>query len=499
MVTYCANRAQADAEQAEWLKTAIGQSLPNQWGNQCSAAMQSYSVALFGRPWAETLGYGNAIDHIDIASSTYFEKVWNNPKDPNLLPRAGDIAVYRGAAPLWDGRYYGHTGAVDSFNAARQTLAQQDGAAPPTRRFPDGYNYSVKPMHHGTFLYIGDPAVGDVRGWLRPRWQKVVYTGADRRGYGTTTTVAPRPSGPAQAPATPTKTYAERFDPSPNHSGRRPQGVKLGGVVIHWWDDPAKRPSLNGVVSWFKNRASQVSAHYVVEAGTAVQMVTDDHVAWHAGSKYWNDRTIGIECNPRMSAGDLETVAQLVAALERKHGSLKVYKHSDVNPGTACPGTYAGKIDWLVNRVNAINSARGSSQATTTSVSTDAWSIEELLTMSQAQFDRDRRKAGTAAWYLANGRDHAANASRDARAAAKDANLAAYRGATTHGLLRGLPASIFGTKVQRPDKSEVTLAAALAYEKDNWVTDRAAQDEILAEQKKTNELLGRLVTALEGK
>ena len=156
------------------------------------------------------------------------------------------------------------------------------------------------------------------------------------------------------------------------------------------------------------------------------------------------------------------------------------YGHSQVpNNDHTDPGTFPD-----LNRVPTNTGA-----ATTTSTT---WDIEELLTMSQAQFDRDRKKAGTAAWYLANARDHAANA-------AKEANLAAYRGATTHRLLRGLPASIFGTKVRRPDKTEVTLGTALSYERENWNTDRAKQDQILAEQKKTNELLGRLAAALEGK
>lgn len=161
-----------------------------------------------------------------------------------------------------------------------------------------------------------------------------------------------------------TNPYKLTYQQSPNHSGRRPTNVKLQGVVVHWWDDPKKNPSLAGVVSWFKNPASQVSAHYVVENGTVVQMVTDDHVAWHAGSKHWNERTIGIECNPRMSPADLETLAQLIADLERKHGPLLVYKHSDVNPGTRCPGTYAGKIGWLVARVNTLKTAAKPAQAT---------------------------------------------------------------------------------------------------------------------------------------
>ena len=168
----------------------------------------------------------------------------------------------------------------------------------------------------------------------------------------------------ATGPAVLTKPYNLTYQQSPNHSGRRPTNVKLQGVVVHWWDDPKKNPSLAGVVSWFKNPASQVSAHYVVEDGTVVQMVTDDHVAWHAGSKHWNERTIGIECNPRMSPADLETVAQLIADLERKHGPLLVYKHSDVNPGTRCPGTYAAKIGWLVARVNTLKTAAKPVQAT---------------------------------------------------------------------------------------------------------------------------------------
>lgn len=291
----------------------------------------------------------------------------------------------------------------------------------------------------------------------------------------------------ATGPAVVTKPYKLTYQQSPNHSGRRPAGVKLQGVVVHWWDDPAKRPSLNGVVSWFKNPASQVSAHYVVENGTVVQMVTDDHVAWHAGSKHWNERTIGIECNPRMTQGDLETVAQLITDLERKHGPLLLYKHSDVNPGTQCPGTYAGKIDWLVNRVNTLKTAAAPTVSTTSSAA-GGWSIEELLNMSQAQFDRDRKKYGTPAWYLTNGRDHAAKANQNA-------DLAAYRGATTHRLLRGLPASILQAVVKRPDKTDVTLATALSYEKQNWNTDRGNQSEILTELKKINTRLD----ALEGK
>lgn len=303
----------------------------------------------------------------------------------------------------------------------------------------------------------------------------VSWKGGATTGTGSTST----------APVTVTKPYKVVTDWTQNHSGKR--NAKLQGVVVHWWDDPAKRPSLAGVRSWFKNPASQVSAHYVVEAGTVVQMVADENTAWHAGGPHWNNRTIGIECNPRMSLADLETLAQLITDLERKHGPLLIYKHSDVNPGTQCPGTYAGKIGWLVDRVNTLKTAAAPTVSTTSSAA-GGWSIEELLNMSQAQFDRDRKKAGTPAWYLANGRDHAA-------AARKAADLSAYRVSVVDRLVRGLPASIFGTKIRRPDKSEVTLGTAVAYEKQNWNTDRGNQAEILTELKKINTRLD----ALEGK
>lgn len=184
MVTYCKNQTQADAEIDEWLKSAPGKSLPNEYGNQCTAAMQWYSNALFGRPYPETLRYGNAIDHIDKANPKYFEIIWNDPKRADLLPRRGDVTCYTGAAPLWDGRYYGHTGAVSIPTPAGQVQVQQDGAASPSKVFPDGNRYSIKPVHTDRFGYMGDARVGNIRGWLRPRWSKVVYSGADRRGFG---------------------------------------------------------------------------------------------------------------------------------------------------------------------------------------------------------------------------------------------------------------------------------------------------------------------------
>lgn len=273
MVTYCKTPAQADAEKAEWLFTAVGRSLPNQYGNQCSAAMQSYVTTMLGRPWTQTLGYGNAIAHIDNASSVYFEKIWNDPTNPNQLPRVGDIAVYRGAAPLWDGRYYGHTGAVLSFTAAAQTLVQQDGAAEPTKLFPDGYRYSIKPAHKDTFAYVGDPRVGDIRGWLRLRWQKVVYTGADTRGYGASSTATPQPT-----PAAPTTTNLHGVDYSNHQPDIDPSRIATDfiGVLatdgVYRWTLPNgtkidKSPTLDAQMAAAQRKTKRTMVYHFARVG----------------------------------------------------------------------------------------------------------------------------------------------------------------------------------------------------------------------------------------
>lgn len=155
------------------------------------------------------------------------------------------------------------------------------------------------------------------------------------------------------------------------------------------------------------------------------------------------------------------------------------YGHSQV-PGNdhTDPGTFPD-----ITKIPTV--ATGAAAAVTTA-GDDL--LEGLLTMDQATFDRERKIPGRPAWYLTNGRDHSANLTVAVKALT--------------ALVKGIPASVLQAKVTRKGTGAagtVTQAEALAYEKDNWTTDRAKQDAIFAEQKKTNELLGRLVTALEEK
>ena len=81
---------------------------------------------------------------------------------------------------------------------------------------------------------------------------------------------------------------------NPAHSGNFTAAsrgaAQINYVVIH-----TTQGSYAGAISWFKNPASSVSAHYVIRSvdGQITQMVDDSDVAWHVGN--FNSGSIGIE------------------------------------------------------------------------------------------------------------------------------------------------------------------------------------------------------------
>lgn len=106
--------------------------------------------------------------------------------------------------------------------------------------------------------------------------------------------------------------------------------------------------------------------------------------------------------------------------------------------------------------------------------------------MDQATFNREKKRARSPAWYPANGRDHSANLTVAVK--------------TLTGLVKGVAASVLGAKVKRVGgKEAVTLANVLAYDKSNWVTDRAAQDTIKAQNAQILEQQAQLLSLLTGK
>src|SRR4029078_1230864 len=54
--------------------------------------------------------------------------------------------------------------------------------------------------------------------------------------------------------------------------------AQINNIVIH-----TTQGSYSGTISWFKNAAANVSAHYVVRSsdGQITQMVDDKNIAWH--------------------------------------------------------------------------------------------------------------------------------------------------------------------------------------------------------------------------
>lgn len=148
--------------------------------------------------------------------------------------------------------------------------------------------------------------------------------------------------------------YVRKYS-SPNRTpGARGAG-QIDRIVIHWWGDPKTKPSFGGVVSWLTNRRAGTSAHYVVEAGQVACIVSPTDIAWHAGNFTMNKRSIGIECNPRMSAGDLSTVVELVAELRRVYGvgEAGIIGHQNVI-ATQCPGRYMSQLGAIRSRSTAV-------------------------------------------------------------------------------------------------------------------------------------------------
>jgi len=120
-------------------------------------------------------------------------------------------------------------------------------------------------------------------------------------------------------------------------------GLPVDAIVLHY----TTSRSVEGSISWFKNPASQVSAHYIVDRdGKIYQLVQDSAKAWHCYG--FNTTSIGIEHvasnGDRLTSEQEHSSSALIRwlAAEYKISLERIYGHS-WNPekpgGTACPGT----------------------------------------------------------------------------------------------------------------------------------------------------------------
>ncbi len=133
-----------------------------------------------------------------------------------------------------------------------------------------------------------------------------------------------------------------------------PMGVRRQNrpekIVIHHWG--SDRSTFAGSISWLCNPAAEVSTHFVAEAGRVACLVNLSDVAWHAGDRWYNEHSIGIECHPRCSDDDMQTVAILIAGLWKIYGKLPVIGHRDV-VSTNCPGRWYGRLEELTAMAEA--------------------------------------------------------------------------------------------------------------------------------------------------
>ena len=157
------------------------------------------------------------------------------------------------------------------------------------------------------------------------RWRQGWWSGARRC---TSPNVGPRPVGTA-------------IDLVVLHSISLPPGVYGGDAVERLFTnrlDWSAHPSFDAL------RGLQVSAHFVLRRdGRAVQFVSGDQRAWHAGRSQWrgrdncNDYSIGIELEglegETFESAQYAALTRLLQALVRRYPLREIAGHEHVAPG----------------------------------------------------------------------------------------------------------------------------------------------------------------------
>lgn len=140
---------------------------------------------------------------------------------------------------------------------------------------------------------------------------------------------------------------------APAYTRANRTAADISEIVIHHWDDYARRPTYAGSIDWQCRAGSQAAGHYTLEAGRVACLVDPKNIAWHAGSWAVNQRSLGLECNPRWSDADYQTAAELIANLRAEFGEMKLSAHRWYY-STSCPGTVdLDRLDKLARGIKA--------------------------------------------------------------------------------------------------------------------------------------------------
>lgn len=144
------------ADQRSFMETAIGKFFnpDGMYDFQCKDLIDAYCVWLWGS-WVDTIRPGNANQCFDNANPVYFEKIRNDPNDPNQVPQYGDIVMSAGD---WLNEF-GHIWLNVFATPGYMSVLQQNVGG-----------YANTPTQGG-ILFYDQLGTGPVIGWLRPRLQ----------------------------------------------------------------------------------------------------------------------------------------------------------------------------------------------------------------------------------------------------------------------------------------------------------------------------------------
>lgn len=187
---------------------------------------------------------------------------------------------------------------------------------------------------------------------------------------------------------------------SPNYNG---YNAKDAIVIHHWGNDGQNFYNVIAALSG----AREASAHYVLQDGLVACIISPDLRAWHCANNTYqrvmpgiydvNSHTIGIECRPECTDGDVETLCQLIADLWCDYGKMPVYGHLDFMP-TACPGRYYNKLDAIVARAEEIYNeilSGGNGAATEEDEIMSIFSSDEIAYIKQLYADSIKTQPST--------------------------------------------------------------------------------------------------------
>lgn len=151
-------------DQQLFIETAAGKFFnpDGMYDFQCKDLIDAYCLFLFGN-WTNTIRPGNANQCFDNANPAYFEKIRNNPNDPNQIPQYGDIVMSAGD---WLNQF-GHIWINVWANPTLMSVLQQNVGGK-----------ANTPTQTGTLFY-DQLGTGPVIGWLRPKLTGTISSAGD--------------------------------------------------------------------------------------------------------------------------------------------------------------------------------------------------------------------------------------------------------------------------------------------------------------------------------